>query len=119
MANVESPDGLRLFYDLLVKASEYPGESPHNLRNLHSWGEKLKALHQLLSSYHDESYLREYKLMMMRTREVSLYYPSQRYVSEGYGVLFEWLGTISRLYARMGLMIPENYIYTDGGEDGI
>ena len=50
----ETPEGLRLLYDLLVKASEYPGETPHNPRNLYYWGEKLKALHGVLSAYHDQ-----------------------------------------------------------------
>ena len=62
MNNPETPEGLRLLYDLLVKASEFPGETPHNPRNLYSWGEKLKALHQIMSAYHDAEYLQEYRL---------------------------------------------------------
>ena len=56
---------------------------------------------------------------MKKIREVSSFYPSGRYVSEGYEAIFEWLGSISRLYSRMGLMIPENLVYTEGGDEGI
>lgn len=119
MADTETPEGLRLLYDLLVKASEYPGEAPHNTRNLYSWGEKLKSLHHLLSAYHDEEYLQEYRMLQERIREISKEYPSEEYVSNGYGVLFEWLGLLSRLYGRLGLMIPENMVYTEGGDEGI
>jgi len=119
MSDNETPEGMRLLYDLLVKASEYPGETVHNPRNLYNWGEKIKALHHLLSSYHDEDYRKEYRIAMKRIGEISRDYPSSRYVAEGYEVLFEWLGSISRLYARLGLMIPENLVYTEGGEEGI
>ena len=119
MADNETPEGMRLLYDLLVKASEYPGETPHNPRNLYSWGEKLKALHHLLSGYHDQEYEAEYRAAMKRIRDVSRDYPSAKYVSEGYDALFQWLGSISRLYSRLGLMIPQNLTYTEGGEEGI
>ncbi len=115
----ETPEGLRLIYDLLVKASEYPGESLHNPRNLFHWGEKLKALHQILSGYHDQEYLSEYRLAQRRIIEISKSYPSEQYVREGYEGLHEWLGSISRLYQRLGLLIPENMTYTEGGEEGI
>ena len=55
----ETPEGLRLLYDLLVKAAEYPGESPHNPRNLYNWGQKLKGLEHILSGYLDEEYMHE------------------------------------------------------------
>ena len=119
MNNPETPEGLRLLYDLLVKASEFPGETPHNPRNLYSWGEKLKALHQIMSAYHDAEYLQEYRLAQKNIREISRLYPSERYVAEGYDMLYEWLGSLSRLYQRLGLMIPENMVYTEGGEEGI
>jgi hypothetical protein len=119
MSDNETPEGMRLLYDLLVKASEYPGETPHNIRNLYSWGEKLKALHQILSAYHDTEYLQEYRLAQKNIKEISRFYPSERYVEEGYEALYEWLGTLSRLYKRLGLMIPENMVYTEGGEEGI
>lgn len=117
--DAESPEGLRILYDLLVKASEYPGDSPHNPRNLYSWGEKLKALHQLLSSYHDEEYNREFRVIQKQIINASAGFPSERYTHESYDLLFEWLGSISRLYRRLGLMIPENLTYTEGGEEGI
>jgi hypothetical protein len=117
--DVETPEGLRILYDLLIKASEYPGESPYTPRNLYSWGEKLKSLHQLLSPYHDEEYNREYRLIQKQILDVSREFPSYRYTHESYDLLFEWLGSISRLYGRLGLMIPENLTYTEGGEEGI
>lgn len=115
----ETPKGLQLLYDLFVKASEFPGESSHNSKNLYHWGEKIKSLHDVLSPYHDEQYNREYALAQRRINEISLYHPSRRYLVEGYDVLHEWLGSISRLYDRLGLMIPQNMIYTEGGEDGV
>jgi hypothetical protein len=119
MANNETPEGLRMLYDLLVKASEYPGEATHNPRNLYRWGEKLKALHQNMSAYHDAEYLQEYRLAQKNILELSGNYPSERYIAEGYAALYEWLGSLSRLYQRLGLMIPQNLTYTEGGEEGI
>ena len=78
MSDAETPEGLRLLYDLLVKASEYPGETPHNPRNLCNWGEKLKALHQIMSSYHDAEYLNEYRLEQQNIKETLRLYPSDR-----------------------------------------
>ena len=69
MTDNETPEGLRVLYDLLVKAAEYPGESPHNPRNLYNWGEKIKALHQMISAYHDEEYLKEHRTAMKKIRE--------------------------------------------------
>ena len=119
MNDNESPDGMRIIYDLLVKAAEYPGESSHNLANVFSWGHKIKALHELMSSYFDEDYVKEYRVARDQMLEVSKMYPSERYVSESYDLLFSWLGSISRLYGRLGLLIPMNYTYTEGGEEGI
>ena len=119
MANNETPEGLRLLYDLLVKASEYPGETPSNPRNLYNWGKKLRALHQNMSAYHDPEYLQEYRLGQKNIRELSKNYPSEQYIVDGYEALYEWLGSLSRLYKRLGLMIPENMTYTEGGEEGI
>ena len=62
MTENESPSGMRIIYDLLIKVSEFPGESPHNLGNVFLWGQKIKALHELMSSYFDEEYTREYKI---------------------------------------------------------
>ena len=119
MANNETPEGLRLLYDLLVKASEYPGETPSNPRNLYNWGKKLRALHQNMSAYHDPEYLQEYRLGQKNIRELSKNYPSEKYLVDGYEALYEWLGSLSRLYKRLGLLIPENMTYTEGGEEGI
>ncbi|MGP6220969.1 hypothetical protein [Caldiplasma sukawensis] len=115
----QTPEGLRLLYDLLVKASEYPGESSHNPKNLYLWGEKLRSLHQLLSGYHDEEYLKEYRHIQKMMEEVSKSYPTDEYVRDGYDVLYEWLGSIGRLYGRLGLMIPQNLVYTEGGDEGV
>ena len=82
MADAETPEGMRLLYDLLVKSAEFPGESPHNIKNLYNWGEKMKALHHLLSSYHDEDYKKEYRSAMKRIMEISREYPSPKYISE-------------------------------------
>lgn len=119
MQDESTPEGLRLLYDLLVKASEYPGETPHNPRNLYNWGEKLKALHHIMSAHHDEEYLQEYRLAQKNIRDISRLYPSEKYVAEGYDILYEWLGSLSRFYQRLGLLIPQNLVYTEGGEEGI
>ena len=46
-------------------------------------------------------------------------YPSDRYISDGYDMLFEWLGMLARQYQRLGLLIPEDLTYTEGGDEGI
>ena len=119
MTENESPNGMRIIYDLLIKVSEFPGEAPHNLGNVFLWGQKIKALHELMSSYFDEEYTREYKIARNQLIEASRMYPSERYVSESYDILFFWMGSLSRLYGRLGLLIPMNYTYTEGGEEGL
>lgn len=115
--NDAPPEGLRSLYDSFVKVSEFPAESNHNLANLLHWGDQLKALHYNLQSYHDEQYLREYKILMQKIREASKFYPSGKYLTDGYEACFEWLGSLSSLYARLGLLVPENLEYTEGGDD--
>ena len=115
----ETPEGMRLLYDLLVKASEYPGESPHNPRNLYNWGQKLKGLEHILSGYLDEEYMHEKRVLEKEIREVSKEYPSDRYISDGYDKLYSWLGLLATQYQRLGLLIPEDLTYTEGGEEGI
>lgn len=119
MNDKNTPEGVMVLYDLLVKASEFPGESSRSVRQLYQWGQKLKALHHMLSSYHDEEYLKEFRALRTTIIRISKYYPSERYLSEGYDALFEWLGSISRLYARLGMLISMDYSYTEGGEEGI
>ncbi len=106
--DLDMPHGIRMLYDLFVKASEFPGESAPNKRNLYSWAQKLKALHQILSAYHDDAYRAEYDDVMKRMQKISALYPSEEYTAQGYELLYDWLGCISRLYQRLGLMIPEN-----------
>ncbi len=119
MQDAETPEGQRLS-DLLVEYSKDLGKSPHNLRNLYDWVGKLKALHHLLSYYHDAEYLQEYEAIMKRIREASKTYPSAKYVEGGYDVIFDWLDAISRLFSRLGMMIPQKLTYTEGsGDDGI
>ena len=119
MTENESPNGMSVIYGLLVKVSEFPGESSHNLGNVFLWGQKIKALHELMSSYFDEEYTREYKIARNQLMEASRMYPSESYVSESYDILFSWMGSLSRLYGRLGLLIPMHYTYTEGGEEGI
>ena len=103
--------GPNLTYYLLLKASEYPGETTHSVRGAFMWGEKLKAVHQNLSYSHreDDEYLNEYMRIKEKIEQISRdYYPSERYVMEAYEILHEWLGSLSRLYYRLGMMTNES-----------
>ena len=84
-----------------------------------TWGQKLKGLEHILSGYLDEEYMHEKRVLEKEIREVSKEYPSDRYISDGYDMLFEWLGMLARQYQRLGLLIPEDLTYTEGGEEGI
>jgi hypothetical protein len=70
MSDNETPEGLRILYDLLVKASEFPGDSMHNPKNLLLWSQKLKSLHSLLSAYQDEEYKKGYMVIKKRMVEI-------------------------------------------------
>ena len=103
--------GPNLTYYLLLKASEYPGETTHSVRGAFMWGEKLKGVHQNLSYSHreDDEYLNEYNRIKAKIDQISRdYYPSERYVMEAYEILHEWLGSLSRLYYRLGMMANES-----------
>ena len=57
----------------------------------------------------DDTYLKEYKEIKEKIAQISRdYYPSERYVMEAYEVLHEWLGSLSRLYYRLGMMSNES-----------
>ena len=90
-----------------------------NPRNLYNWGQKLKGLEHILSGYLDEEYMHEKRVLEKEIREVSKEYPSDRYISDGYDMLFSWLGMLARQYQRLGLLIPEDLTYTEGGDEGI
>lgn len=119
MADNESPEGIAIIYKLLVKVAEFPGESPHNLGNVYLWGQKLHSLHEIMSSYFDEEYTREYQIARNQLMAISRKYPSDAYVFQAYDLLYSWMGSLSRLYARLGLLIPQNYTYVEGGEEGL
>lgn len=107
MTEMDNEKGPNLTYYLLLKASEFPGESSHSVRGVYMWGERLRAVHQNLSYSHkaDSLYLKEYGVIKDNIQKISKdYYPSERYVMEAFEILHEWLGSLSRLYYRLGLM---------------
>ena len=111
MNEQDTQKGPNLTYYLLLKASEYPGETTHSVRGAFMWGERLKAVHQNLSysQGEDDEYLNEYRAIKEKIKQISReYYPSERYVMEAYEILHEWLGSLSRLYYRLGMMANEN-----------
>ena len=57
--------------------------------------------------------------MEKEIREISKDYPTEKYLSDGYELLFSWLGALARQYQRLGLLIPEDLTYTEGGDEGI
>lgn len=111
MSDTDSQKGPNLTYYLLLNASEFPGESSYSIQGALTWGRKLKAVHQNLSYSHktDEEYLAEFDIIKKKLDQISKdYYPAERYVSEAYDTLYEWLGSLSRLYYRLGMMTNEN-----------
>jgi hypothetical protein len=111
MNDTDNTKGPNLTYYLLLKASEFPGESSHSVKGVYMWGERLRAVHQNLSYSHkeDDDYLSEYKRIKGKMEQISRdYYPSEKYVIEAYEILHEWLGSLSRLYYRLGMMANES-----------
>lgn len=107
------PGGIRVIYDLLVKAAEYPGESYRSAKSAYAWYEKIRALHEIMRPYWDDEYGGEHREIEERMKEASLLYPGDEYVAKAYAILGNWIGVIASLYDRLGLLIPQNLVSSD------
>ena len=47
------------------------------------------------------------------------YINRDRYMAEGYEILHKWYGILSRKLDYLNMLLPHNYTYTEGGEDGL
>ncbi len=83
------------------------------------WHDMIEGLHQALSYYWDAEYKQDVDAVNELINEALKYYPSEEYVRNIYMALKEWLGAISRLFSRLGMMIPQTLTYTEGEGDGI
>lgn len=112
---------VQVISNLFTRAGEYPGENSHDPEHLFRWGEILKSLSNSLEAYQDHDFKENYALIQKELAAVSKYRYAQRdrYVYEGYEICHEWFGAIASLIDKVGLMLPHNYEYTEGGDDGL
>lgn len=107
--------------DLYTRAGLYPSENSHDPEHLFRYGELLKSLSNALEPYEYEDYDEEYKEIRRKMAEISKYRYTHRdrYISEGYEILHDWYGLISKKLDYLNILLPHNYTYVEGGEDGL
>jgi hypothetical protein len=109
----ENPGGLRIIYDLVVQAMSFSENNNMNLSNVVKWQDRLNAVHQILSPYHPETYIREYKIIRTMGIRASTFYPSEKYIHEIIDVFLDWIGALSRMLESLQIVIPETLTYSD------
>lgn len=112
---------LQVITDLFTRAGLYPSENSHDPEHIFRFGAILQQLHNALKPYKFPEYDEQYKEIKMRIREVSAYrYTNRdRYLAEGYPILYDWYGLLAEKMDFVNILLPHNYSYTEGEEDGI
>ena len=107
--------------DLYTRAGLYPSENSHDPEHLFRYGELLKSLHNALEPYESPEYDGQYMEIKRRIAQISAYRytNTDRYIQEGYEILHEWYGIISKKLDYLNMLLPHHYTYTEGGEDGL
>jgi len=97
--------GMSFLYNQILKVAEFPGERPHNPRNLYVWIMRLNFLHSFFIQFYEEETMAGYHEAENRIREVSKFYPSLKYLVEGYEAAFDLFGVIASGYENKGLLL--------------
>lgn len=97
--------GMAFLYNQILKVAEFPGERPHNPRNLYVWIMRLNFLHSFFIQFYAEETMAGYHEADNRIKEVSKYYPSLKYLVEGYEAGFDLFGVIANGYEDKGLLL--------------
>jgi len=97
--------GMSFLYNQILKVAEFPGERPHNPRNLYLWITRLNFLHSFFIQFYDEKTMAGYQEAENKIKEASKYYPSVKYLVEGFEAAFELFGVIANGYESKGLLL--------------
>ncbi len=112
---------VQVISNLFTRAGQYPSENFHDPEHLFRWGEILKSLSNTLEAYHDHDFEEKFARVQQELTAISRYRYSDRdrYVYEGYEICHQWLAAIAFLVDTLGLMVPHNLEFTEGGDDGL
>ena len=102
MKDDDMPQGLKILYDQLTQAAEFPGTRDHNPRNLGLWTLKLNALNSIMMQFYSPENIQEF--MKNKNSRQDLQESPEGYIVSGYELNYEFLGIISNGYDAAGLL---------------
>lgn len=103
------PGGLKVLYDMLVKAAEYPGESSHSMRNLELWENRLRTLHHVMVQFYSDTQTTRYNQISESMRKLAESANAEEYLAKGYHLMFEFLGEIAIAFKSEKLLLESPY----------
>ena len=101
MSDEDMPQGLKILYDQLTSAAEFPGTREHNARNLGLWTLQLEALNSIMIQFYTKENMQEFQKNRNARNEIA---GSKDYIISGYELNFEFLGIIASGYDSVGLL---------------
>lgn len=102
MSDYEIPQGLKILYDQLTIAAEFPGTRDHNSKNLGLWTLQLDGLNHIMMQFYDTENKQEFQHYNILREKLND--SEEEYLIEGYELNFDYLGIIARGYDSVGLL---------------
>ena len=102
--NDDEDKGLKILYDLLVKAAEFPGENHHSPAVLSKWHSQLEYLHGIMLQFYSPQLIQRYE----KNRQEMESLPSTQndaFLARGYELSFQLLGVVSRSFIQERLLL--------------
>ena len=102
--NDDGDRGLKILYDLLVKAAEFPGENQHSPAVLSKWHTQLEYLHGIMLQFYSPQLIQKYEKIRQEMESLPSG-QSDSSLSREYELSFQLLGVVSRSFIQEKLLL--------------
>jgi hypothetical protein len=102
--NDDGDRGLKILYDLLVKAAEFPGENQHSPAVLSKWHTQLEYLHGIMLQFYSPQLIQKYEKIRQEMESLPSG-QSDASLSREYELSFQLLGVVSRSFIQEKLLL--------------
>ena len=96
--------GLKILYDLLVKAAEFPGENRHSPAVLSKWHTQLEYLHGIMLQFYSPQLIQRYEKNRQEMESLP-HVKNDIILAKGYELTFQLLGVVSRSFIQEKLLL--------------
>ena len=96
--------GLKILYDLLVKAAEFPGENRHSPAVLSKWHTQIEYLHGIMLQFYSPQLIQRYEKIRQEMESLP-HVKNDIILAKGYEVSFQLLGVVSRSFIQEKLLL--------------